>query len=170
MNDVMIDIETMGTRSTSMIVQIGACYFDRTTGKIGNTFKVNVENPVDKFTVDWQTIKFWLEAGDEARKSITASGAVPIHEALIALSHFLKDATYIWSHATFDIPILMNALNQFDIKLPVRYTRMRDIRTLLDLAEYEPSHNTRTDTHHDALDDCKFQVAYCVKAMKKLKI
>jgi len=36
--DIMLDIETMGIRPTSAIVQLGACYFDRITGEIGDKF------------------------------------------------------------------------------------------------------------------------------------
>jgi len=39
MKDVMLDVETLGTKSTAAIIQIGACYFDRETGEIGDKFK-----------------------------------------------------------------------------------------------------------------------------------
>ncbi len=163
----MIDIETMGTRSTSMIVQIGACYFDRVTGEIGEEFKVNINHSDDRFTVDWSTISWWLERDEEARKSILGN-SVSIEQAVIDLKIFLMNATYIWSHATFDIPILLNAFDECGIKFPIHYTKMRDIRTLIDIKnDNQKSTLTRTGTHHDALDDCRFQVAYCVEALNK---
>jgi hypothetical protein len=43
MKDVMLDIETFGNGKHAAICQIGACYFDRSNGEIGATFKVNVD-------------------------------------------------------------------------------------------------------------------------------
>lgn len=166
MKDVMIDIETMGTRSTSMIVQIGACYFNRHTGDIGKTFLTNIKHKDDRFTVDWDTISWWLGQSEDARKSITKL-ALPVDEAVRDLAEFLKDAKYIWSHATFDIPILLNAFNVVGEKFPIHYRMMRDIRTLMDLADHT-SESKRAGVHHNALDDCKFQVQYCSEAMRKI--
>lgn len=167
MKDVMIDIETMGVRSTSMIVQIGACYFDRETGEVGRTFKTNIQHNTDDFTIDWSTISWWLEREETARQSILGD-AVSIEEAVVTLRDFLEDATYIWSHATFDIPILLNAFDKCNEKFPIHYTKMRDIRTLVDIKnDNKKSTIPREGTHHDALDDCKYQVAYCVEALNK---
>lgn len=170
MKDVMIDIETMGTRSTSMIVQIGACYFDRETGEIGKTFKININPLDDKLTVDWHTIKWWLIQSEEARNSIIDESFHDTYSALTELQDFLNiEAKYIWSHATFDIPILLNAFHVYNLKFPLHYTKMRDIRTLMDIANHKGNKQARVGTHHDALDDCEFQVKYCVEAMNKLK-
>lgn len=164
----MIDIETMGTRSTSMIVQIGACYFDRKTGEIGDKFKVNVTYQNDNsFTIDHSTINWWLGRDEKARLSIMGD-AVYINEAVEMLAAFLKDTTFVWSHATFDIPILLHAFDVCKTTFPVHYTKMRDIRTLIDIKnDNQRSSSARAGTHHDALDDCIFQVQYCVEALNK---
>ena len=64
MEDLMLDIETMGNRSTSAIIQIGACYFDRVTGEIGETFLENIllKSSVEDWglTVDSLTIQWWM--------------------------------------------------------------------------------------------------------------
>lgn len=169
MKDVMIDLETLGTRSTSAIVQIGACYFDRKTGEIGDTFTINVLHKymgIDVFTMDHETVNWWLVQSEEARKSISELG-VDIKDAMTQLHHFLKGADFLWSHATFDIPIIQNSFEKCGLKNPIPYRGMRDIRTLMDLADHR-STIEREGTHHDALDDCKFQVAYCVEALNKL--
>jgi len=166
MKDVMIDIETMGTRATSAIVQIGACYFDRKTGEIGDVFTINIEHLDDTFTVDHSTINWWLNQSEEARKSISVFG-VSIDNAMRQLREFLKDGEFLWSHATFDVPIIQNSFEKCRMKNPIPYRGMRDIRTLMDLADHR-SETEREGTHHDALDDCKFQVVYCVEALNKL--
>lgn len=166
----MIDIETLGTRSTSAIVQIGACYFSRRTGQIGKTFSMNVirhDHYID-FTTDKSTLDWWNAQSSEAKEAVFNNGK-DIEKVLKELSFFLKNkAKYLWSHATFDIPIICHAYDICGMKIPVHYRQMRDIRTLLDLAGIGHSNLKREGIHHNALDDCKFQVQYCVEAFKAL--
>ena len=46
MKDVMIDFETLGNSNNAVVVQIGACYFDRKTGEIGYKFETNIDNDI----------------------------------------------------------------------------------------------------------------------------
>ena len=67
----MIDLETMGTKSDSIITQIGLVLFDR--DKIVSEFKVNVDiNDSLRLglSVEGDTLYWWLKQSDEARKSI----------------------------------------------------------------------------------------------------
>lgn len=168
MKDVMIDIETWGTRPTSAIIQIGACYFDRETGEIGKEFLRNIDYVVstEPFTTDEATMQWWSEQSQEAKDSLNID-PMPIKNVLEELSEFLKKADYLWSHATFDIPIICNAYSVFEMKIPVHYRGMRDIRTLMDLANHM-SEKVREGIHHNGLDDAKFQVGYVVEALNKL--
>lgn len=174
MKDVMIDLETLGTRYDAQIIQIGACYFDRNTGEIGLGFSANIDGALqDEFTTDYSTIKWWFEQSDSARM-LVMENPIPLPQALGELSRFLmgKDIQ-LWSHATFDIPILMNAFNVVGIPCPVPFRNMRDLRTLMDLASFggksaTPSKVRREGVHHNALDDAKFQAAYAAEALIKL--
>ncbi len=61
MKDLMLDIETLDVKTTAVITQLGACYFDRYTGKIGRTFLQNISVgsclmyglTVDEQTINW---------------------------------------------------------------------------------------------------------------------
>jgi len=46
---------------------------------------------------------------------------------------------------------------------------MKDIRTLVEIANVAPQKTERVGIAHNALDDCLFQVKYCVRCFKKLK-
>ncbi len=169
----MIDIETLGTRHDALVIQIGACYFDRETGEIGETFSVNI-NPIgfaDKFSTNYETVKWWMQQSEQARNMVMSPG-IGFEEALRSLNRFLllrtSDHVLLWSHATFDMPILQNAFETIGILHPVPFRNMRDLRTLMDLAGHH-SNSPREGTHHHALDDAKFQAKYAVEAMKKLK-
>lgn len=171
MKDVMVDIESLGNGKHGLICQIGACYFDRETGNIGNTYKVNID-PVDaeRFgcELDARTVMWWLEQSDKARKSITQGPKVSLVEGLMGFHEFIKDCQAIWSHATFDFVMLNESCRKMNLpELPFR--KARDIRTLVDLDRVTIKKEARHGVHHDALDDAIFQVKYCVKAMNNIK-
>lgn len=173
MKDVMLDFETFGNGANACVVQVGACYFDRDTGQIGHTFKSNIDanscvrqgGQIDASTVYW-----WLKQSDTVRDGLD----LDTHEnndfvkVLFQLNDFLKGAENIWSHATFDFVILQTHLKKIGIIPSFSYRAARDIRTLLDIAGDTGAH-ARVGLHHDALDDCKTQVQYCVKALQVLK-
>jgi hypothetical protein len=171
MKDVMVDIETLGNGNRACIVQIGACYFDRKTGEIGKTFKVNIDAATAVASgaeMDASTVYWWLSQSKEAIESITKDPKVPIKQAMEDLNQFFQGAKCIWSHATFDFVIIQGTLRRLGIKPLFQYKSARDIRTLMDLSGIKKSEAKRVGTHHDGLDDAIFQVAYCVEAMNAL--
>ena len=91
-------------------------------------------------------------------------------EKLKELQSYINNNDIIWCHATFDIPILANLFNTFNIHIPWGYKNIRDIRTLTDLAQLDlTQYNWLQEKTHDAIDDCKFQIKYCCDAYNKLK-
>lgn len=169
MNDLMVDLETFGNGKNACIVQIGACYFNRTTGEIGETFKFNIDARGSNGDLDPDTVYWWLSQSKEAIASITADPKEPLERVMNEFNDFAQGAKKIWSHATFDFVILQETFRRLKIKPKFRYTVARDIRTLTDLANVTFSKVTREGLHHDALDDCKFQVKYCVECFNKIK-
>ncbi len=174
MKDVMIDIETLGNGKNACVVQIGACYFNRTTGEIGETFKRNIsaQSAVKSGAeIDADTVLWWLKQSKDAVASITAEPQEPITDVFNALNDFLSNAKNIWSHATFDFVIIQETYKRLGIKMKFRYSAARDIRTLVDLANVHDKFDNaalRVGTHHDGLDDALHQVKYCVICFNKL--
>lgn len=170
MNDIMLDIETMATANNAVITQIGACYFNRETGEVGEKFLINVsmESCVKYgLVINAETVAWWFSQ----KENVTfLDNPQPLHVALAEFSKFVKYNTPIWSHATFDFVVVMNAFRAVGLPAPMHYTKARDIRTLVDLTndgkwvETEKNHKT-----HNALDDCLCQVEYCTKCFNKLK-
>lgn len=172
MKDVMLDLETLGNGKNKCIVQIGACYFDRDTGEIGETFKVNVDAGTHvKYggELDAQTVYWWLEQPKEAQNSLLAGPRENIIDAMTRLNVFLARAKAIWSHATFDFVAIQETFKQLDIKPLFHYRVARDLRTIVDAGKVTIDKQLREGTHHDALDDCRFQVKYCVAALNNIK-
>lgn len=170
MKDVMVDLETFGSGKNACIVQIGAVYFDRVTGELGDEFKINVDarSAVKSGAeIDADTIYWWLSQDKAAIASILEPG-VSIEVAMGKLNAFLHGAKAIWSHATFDFVIISETLKRLGMKPKFRYSAARDIRTLIELSSVDAYSFAREGTHHDGLDDAKFQVKYCVAALNKL--
>ena len=161
--DLMIDIETLGTKYNSVVTQIGAIYFDRNNGIIDNGICLNIS--IDDclkngLVVDSGALKFWWE-----NIPSWLNNPVPIGKAVHELNNYCKKATAVWSHSTFDIPILANMCSIIgQKKLPFPYKICRDIRTLQDLSRIKVNKKEqKIEKTHNALEDCKYQVEYCIK-------
>lgn len=168
MNDLMIDIETLDILPNAVITQVGACFFDRYTGEIGETFLGNIQ-PSDcikqGLSLGWDTIKWWMQQPKE--NWTWMENPVKLTRVLSMFSTFAKPCETIWAHATFDFPILMNAYRTIGMKLPYHYRACRDIRTLVDLSNLDYN-KEKIDKTHNALDDCLYQVKYCVECFNRL--
>lgn len=172
MKDVMLDFEALGNGKDKCLCQVGAIYFDRVTGENGPSYKATIDAESHAKVggkLDASTVYWWLAQSDEARKSILVEDKKSIQTAMMELNEFLRGADRIWSHATFDFVTLMDTLKQLDIKPSFGYKAGLDIRTLVYLSGASISDVPREGTHHDALDDCKHQIKYCVIAMTAVK-
>lgn len=170
MNDFMIDIEALGKKNRGAITQIGACFFNRCTGEIGEKFLINIriQDCLDKgLQVDGETLKWWFEQTNRS----WLENPVDLGKALQELRNFyyLNKKAQVWSHATFDIPMLENAYNTIGQRLPFSYRQLRDIRTLVDLSGLHTKKEKRDPKTHNGLDDCIYQVEYCCRCFKELE-
>ncbi len=168
----MVDLESLGTGKNCCIVQIGACYFDRATGEIGETFKVNIDARTavaEGADLDADTVYWWLKQSPEAIASITTAPLVPIREALEQFNTFMVNAKYFWSHATFDFVAITETYKRLKLKPSFSYKSARDIRTLIDIFNISTNDTVRTTLHHDGLGDALHQVKYCMEAFRRLE-
>jgi hypothetical protein len=171
MNDVMLDFETLGNGTNKCICQVGAVYFNNITGELGEEFKANIDASSHEAIggrLDAKTVYWWLQQSEAARKSF-ADNLQPIELAFNNLNQFLSKAKRVWSHSTFDFVTLMETMKQLNIKPSVSYKSGLDLRTLVYLGGTGVDKTPREGVHHDALDDCKFQVKYAVTALNAVK-
>ena len=161
----MIDLETMGNRSTSAIASIGAVWFEPCGSWIGRTFHMHVDL-VDcqrhGLTIGADTVLWWLGQSEEAIASLRNGQdcAAPLVTALEALDAFVDfdDPEFgeIWCNWTsFDFPILANAYRSIGCKAPWNHWHERDLGTIKSLSP--DLRIERSGTHHNALDDALHQ-------------
>lgn len=172
MKDLMIDIETMGNTHNAAMLQIAGVFFDRTTKELGDSFcqEIDLQSCLDLgFEENESTRQWWSEQNPEVLKNILSNG-LPVHEVINNFYKFIKPTKdlIVWSHATFDFVIVQNYLKILNIGyLP--YRGARDIRTLVDLSGIDLNkYDWSKGKTHNALDDCRFQINYCVDAINQL--
>lgn len=169
MKDLMIDLETLGSSYGSVITQIGACYFDRLSGEIGEKFQVNIDMDdavKEGLFIEGGSVRFWF---DQKHRTFLNPPLLPLRKALEDYRAFSKKAEFVWSHATFDFSMLLATCFKLGIKPVNRYSVTKDIRTLVELANLQKEDDVYPDDAHDALADCIRQVGYCSKAFNILK-
>ena len=160
----MLDIETLGT----VITQIGAVYFDW-TGETGESFlaNINIKSCLDEgLEIRYKELNFWLEN----KNAITwDKNTISITKALEKLTAFcrINKKSSVWSHY-YDLEIINIACQKLGQKLPFHYSRWKDIRTLVYLAEFKGEKKNINLKTHNALNDCLFQIKYCCKAYSRL--
>ena len=160
--DVMLDLETLGNKSNSALLSIGAVEFNIETGETGREFYkvIDLQSCLDKgLIVNGSTFYWWMKKSDEARNAICEEN-VDLASALMAFNAWMHDCvqeTNIWGNgARFDIGILEDAYVACGYqKMPWGFRFERDVRTLVSFAPHP-------------IDDCKHQISYCHSIKKKL--
>lgn len=164
MHDIMLDIETLDTRPSAVILSIGAIRFDaETPNAFGATFHRFVDidsNLAYGRTVSGQTIMWWLDQDVVARKRLLEGKAEPLATVLTDLAAFITPEDTVWGNgASFDNVILADAFRSCGIPLPWRFWNDLCFRTLKKVFRAVPKPQF-VGVEHDALDDATNQARH----------
>jgi DNA polymerase III epsilon subunit-like protein len=173
MQDVMVDLETLGKGAGCAILSIGAVGFDPQTGEIDDGFYTVVSINscvVHGLRFDEETLEWWGKQSAEARtvlKAAYASDAPRLHPALQSFARYLNkvggsQSVRLWGNGSdFDNAILASAYKAAGIPPPWKFWDSRCYRTLKNLHP-EVALGPRVGTFHNALDDAKTQAAHAL--------
>lgn len=178
MKNVMLDIETLGTKTNSVILSIGACYFNPSTSEIGDTLSVHIDvNSCIRngLEMDASTVMWWLGQDKDAQSKITGgqSNSKDIKDALVMTSEFIDSYSQVWGNgSTFDNTIVKNAYDKCSMDVPWKFWNDRDVRSIVELG-YQIGFNPKLDmpfegVRHDALDDAIHQAKYVSAIWQRL--
>lgn len=179
MADVMIDLETLGTRPGCAILSIGAVMFDRHAGALGPEFETVVNRKScakHGLFEEASTLAWWDRQSPEARKVLAAAEVAEngLGGALVMLSGFLqkfgKKDLRVWGCGSdFDIGILTHCYAVVKQPLPWMFWNSRCLRTLRDVAP--PSHEPerKNGVAHTAIDDARNQAREAVRIYQALR-
>lgn len=167
----MLDLETMGNCSNSVICSIGAVQFDIKSGKTGWEFYVNID--IDScldigLIVNGGTIKWWLLQNETARNDLAKNKCIDIKQALTMFNEYMNSINghdiNIWGNGVrFDVGILEDAYNKSGINIPWNFRLERDVRTLVSFIPEIKKTTQFVGIEHNPIDDCKHQIKYCSK-------
>lgn len=173
MNDVMIDIETMDTKPSSIVLSIGAVKFCLKTGRLGDEFHrvLNIQEQIDVGrTLSASTLQWWMKQSREAKEVFLK----PQYGVLDVLNdfteYFQKEGTlFVWGNgASFDPVIIDNLYRSFKKQSPWQYWNVMDVRTIKRfLGKNDPIKNLGIT--HNALDDSIAQAKYVINKIRNRK-
>lgn len=160
--NIMIDLETLGIKMDCPIISIGAAAFNNI--EIVDTFYIvlDLEEQLDGGRkVNASMLKWWMKQGRDAKK-VFEEPTFSVSEGLNLFNSFILkyEGCKVWGNgATFDISILENIFNQYNLKVGWNFRNVRDFRTFMDFNKRVES--PRSGVAHNALSDAVSQ-AMCI--------
>jgi hypothetical protein len=166
MNNVMLDLETWGTRPGCAIRSVGAVMFDPISGSIGNEFYANVSDEscvMAGLFVQDDTAAWWDRQSQDAQDALLVDPKGIYVVVQMFHQWFRKNkGVFIWSQgANFDEVIWSAIAHKLGQRPPWKFYDVRDTRTAYEIAGFDARTVKRAGTYHNALDDARHQ-AYCV--------
>lgn len=174
MNNVMIDLETWGTRPGCAIRSIGACSFDPHGDQIGDTFYANISDASCKVAglhVDDGTVAWWKKQSQQAQDALVVDQLTLTEIAVMFEDWWRKTkGVFVWSQgANFDEPLWGAATHAIGRRVPWKFWDSRCTRTVYDVAGFNPRSVKRAGTYHNALDDARHQAVCVQRAYAKIE-
>lgn len=182
--DIMVDIETLGTKQDSTIIQLSAIAFDINTGEHIAFFDQAVDiSKNHTMIVDGSTIKWWLNTNKELLQELLNKGYNSSEEVLESFYNWLKRLSekhdiYLWGNGIlFDNKMIQFQLEDMCLDYPINYRNDRDVRTIVDLAsaklgisekELKEMFKDESLVEHNAFDDVKYQINLVVNCYEVL--
>ncbi|MGC1062856.1 3'-5' exonuclease [Pantoea agglomerans] len=180
MNNLMVDLETMGNGTYAPVVSIGAVFFDPASGETGDEFQVNISlesSMRHRARPDASTIMWWMGQSEEARSSLLEN-PTELSTALSRFNDFIFENTnskfvQVWGNgASFDCVILRSAYQMTGQNPPWNWWNDRDVRTIVELGKaigFDPKRDMPFEgTRHNALADAIRQVKYVSAIWQRL--
>lgn len=185
---IMLDIETLSTKSNAVILTIGAIKIGKDIINTGilppieslNTFyrRINIQSCIDiGLETDPETIDWWKKQKAEAiYEAIENKDRIPIKEALQQfITWFGTDSNEeVWAQGIdFDCVILRNAFEKCGLVTPWKFWNCRDCRTMLNktgiylkTVEMEVCNRNANFVKHNALSDCYIQLIALLESFR----
>jgi len=169
MKHIMLDLESLGTVASAVIMSIGACRFDLATGAVDDSgfyASISIESNLDYGRrIQEDTLLWWLKQ-EAAAQNVFHESKLALPEALQELSDWVGSDDYtVWSNgADFDIPMLAHAYSQVQLETPWKFWNSRCFRTYKNLPGAKDIRAPALGVKHNALSDA-YQQAQTVCAI-----
>lgn len=165
MNQIMFDLETLGTAADAVILSIGAVRFDLNSEEIddaGFYASVSIDSNLEyKRRIQEDTLIWWM--GQEvAAQSVFHEKKQSLESALEEFSDWMgTDNNCVWSNgADFDIPMLAHAYTSLRMETPWKHWNSRCFRTYKNLPGAKAVATPFVGIKHNALADAIHQARH----------
>jgi oligoribonuclease (3'-5' exoribonuclease) len=195
--NIMLDLEctSIGNHNPA-IIEIGAVYFDIDTGaELAHlSTPVSLQSCLDLGLVTEEETLDWVEKNIPITLSTSKSCSVTLHQALFRLSRFIRDSCkqtvnalqeqgrtvhlesepMIWGNGVMaDNVWIHSAYKACSMEKPWKYWNDMCVRTIVKQCYFMTGTDYQREavmkgTKHKAIDDCRHQIAYLVKARNAL--
>ena len=173
MPDVMIDLETLDTKPSAVILTAGLIKFnpkeitDRSQlTELYIKIQIDDQDKLDR-SISEATIKWWqTQAADVQEEAFSDTDRIGLDDAIKQINKFVWNSDRVWSQGSFDINILENLYAQLQAPPPWQFWQVRDSRTLFDFVDGQ--RNTTTNLHN-ALEDAAQQALAVQRALDKIQ-
>lgn len=167
---LMVDLETLDTKTSATILTLGAVRFDPYSSAPMKELYLRVDlTSQDSLgcTVSDDALKWWNQQDtDIMEEAFNPLNRIPIHEVINQFHALAWNCDAFWSHgATFDLMILQNIYDRLGRTYPWNFWQMRDTRTLFDIG-HDPE--MPQGSKHNALEDAKRQAIGVRNVYRKL--
>ncbi|QLH63072.1 3'-5' exonuclease [Serratia symbiotica] len=182
MNNIMIDIETLGKKRGCPVLSIAAVQFDLQTGSVGETFyeRMSCDAALTYGLPEISTLEWWDKQSNEARDA-AFNGTRPPVSVAAELRAFLQRTgggrCIPWGNGSvFDITILEGWFDRVDPQVdargddiyPWKFWNIADLRTLVSLSGINVKTIPFAGEKHNALADALHQVKIAHAAWRQL--
>ena len=137
---VVIDLETLGTRPGSVILQIGAQSFQLNSSElnpdVGCDIKIDSALSQSAGFLSDGTTRTWWNNQDPVIRAEVFSGKTSPFQALMEFSTYMKslgpkESIYVWGNSPrFDCGLLEAYYHHYALEIPWEFRNERDLRTL----------------------------------------
>lgn len=172
--NVMIDLETLGTRPGSAIVQLAAVAFDAEGRHCDYEVGIDLASCLAAgLKIDAATMNWWLDPkrAEAAREVFNGAFHQTLRSALESFAEWLHEITPapdVWGNgASFDLALLAEAFLAVDLPVPWKYSAERCYRTL---AALRPDiEKPKPTLAHTALADARAQAEHAVRILREIR-
>lgn len=164
MNDIMIDLETLGTKADAAILSIGAVRFNETEMDDAGFYRViTIEsNQAEHRTINGDTLRWWIGQTDKARAVFDDPNRVDLGTALDDLRAWIGpkwgDVRVYGNGSDFDIAMLAHAYGNQGT--PWKFYNVRCYRTIKELPRAKAVLKPFNAGAHNALFDAITQAQH----------
>jgi 3' exoribonuclease, RNase T-like len=182
----MVDIETLGNKVNSTIIQISAVSFDIRDGRILETFNeiADISKNENEIKVTGSTLQWWTITNKELFAGLLNGGQFSSEDVLRHFHTWLETEVnsvkyaYLWGNGIlFDNNMIRHQFENLGLNYPIFFRNDRDVRTILELAAHKlgkQEKELREEIYdkelvaHDAFNDVVNQVklvTYCYNVL-----